>query len=64
MLSLTPIQDSPKNEICSDFCNEINSEIYLQTDLFQSAFPCMEEIRRQGKLCDVVLKVISTFFNI
>lgn len=31
--------------------------IFQQTDLFVSAFPCMEEIRRQGRLCDVVLKV-------
>ena len=39
---------------------ELNNEnvVYQQDDLFPSAFPVMEEIRRQGKLCDVVLKVL------
>lgn len=38
---------------------EMNNEsmVFQQNDLFPSAFPCMEEIRRQGRLCDVVLKV-------
>lgn len=38
---------------------EMNSEnlIFQQNDLFPSAFPLMADIRRQGKLCDVVLKV-------
>lgn len=38
---------------------EMNNEslVFQQNDLFPLAFPCMEEIRRQGKLCDVVLKV-------
>lgn len=31
--------------------------IFQQLDLFSSGFPMMEEIRRQGKLCDVTLKV-------
>lgn len=31
--------------------------MFQQTELFPAAFPVMEEIRRQGKLCDVVLKV-------
>lgn len=31
--------------------------IFQQLDLFSSGFPIMEEIRRQGKLCDVTLKV-------
>lgn len=31
--------------------------IFQQQELFPAAFPIMEEIRRQGKLCDVVLKV-------
>ena len=38
---------------------EMNSEnlIFQQNDLFPLAFPLMADIRRQGKLCDVVLKV-------
>lgn len=45
-------------------CKE-TSKVYQQSDLFTAAFPCMEEIRRQGKLCDVVLKVNpSTAINI
>lgn len=31
--------------------------IYKQDDLFSDSFPLMKEIRRQGKLCDVTLKV-------
>ena len=31
--------------------------VFQQLDLFTSGFPIMEEIRRQGKLCDVTLKV-------
>ena len=31
--------------------------IFQQLDLFSQGFPLMEEIRRQGKLCDVTLKV-------
>lgn len=34
--------------------------VFQQNDLFPSAFPIMADIRRQGKLCDVVLKVFST----
>lgn len=33
--------------------------VFVQ-DGIASAFPLMEEIRRQGKLCDVVLKITST----
>lgn len=38
---------------------EMNNEnlVFQQNDLFPSAFPIMADIRRQGKLCDVVLKV-------
>lgn len=38
---------------------EMNNEtlVFQQNDLFITAFPVMEEIRREGKLCDVVLKV-------
>lgn len=31
--------------------------IYKHEDLFGESFPLMKEIRRQGKLCDVTLKV-------
>lgn len=38
---------------------EMNNEnlVFQQNDLFPSAFPIMADVRRQGKLCDVVLKV-------
>jgi hypothetical protein len=41
---------------------EVNNEeniIFEQSDLFTVGFPIMEEIRRQGKLCDVTLEVRS-----
>lgn len=31
--------------------------VFQQSDLFTSSFPVMDEIRKQGKLCDVILKV-------
>lgn len=31
--------------------------IFQQDDLHVESFPLMKEIRRQGKLCDVTLKV-------
>ena len=31
--------------------------VYQQNDLFSQGYPVFEEIRRQGKLCDVTLKV-------
>lgn len=31
--------------------------IFQQLDIFAHGFSIMEEIRRQGKLCDVTLKV-------
>lgn len=44
---------------------EMNNEnlVFQQNDLFPSAFPIMADIRRQGKLCDVVLKV-SQFYTL
>lgn len=45
---------SPRNSY--EMSNE--SMVFQQNDLFPMAFPCMEEIRRQGRLCDVVLKVV------
>lgn len=40
--------------------NGLDDEKYVlfkQDDLFVESFPLMKEIRRQGKLCDVTLKV-------
>ncbi|XP_063222468.1 kelch-like protein 18 [Bacillus rossius redtenbacheri] len=37
--------------------------IFQQTDLFSQGFPIVEEIRRQGKLCDVTLKVDDESFS-
>ncbi|XP_066996449.1 kelch-like protein 18 isoform X2 [Anabrus simplex] len=37
--------------------------IFQQLDLFSQGFPLMEEIRRQGKLCDVTLVVESQSFS-
>lgn len=35
--------------------------IFKQDDLFSESFPIMKEVRRQGKLCDVTLKVHLIF---
>lgn len=43
---------SPKSTSENEEC-----VIFQQLDLFTQGFPIMEEIRRQGKLCDVTLKV-------
>lgn len=45
--------DSTRNVL--EMSNE--NLVFQQNDLFPSAFPIMADIRRQGKLCDVVLKV-------
>uniref|UniRef100_A0A1L8DM91 Kelch-like protein diablo n=1 Tax=Nyssomyia neivai TaxID=330878 RepID=A0A1L8DM91_9DIPT len=37
--------------------------LYKQEDLFSESFPLMREIRRQGKLCDVTLKVEDHSFS-
>ena len=37
--------------------NDEKYALFKQTDLFSESFPLMKEIRRQGKLCDVTLKV-------
>lgn len=37
--------------------------IFKQDDLFAESFPLMKEIRRQGKLCDVTLKVEEQSFS-
>lgn len=51
---------------CQGNMYEISNEslVFQQNDLFPSAFPMMEEIRRQGKLCDVVLKVYIVLENL
>ena len=38
--------------------------VFTANDLFQSAFPAMSEMRRDGKLCDVTVKVGGTHFNV
>lgn len=50
------VTENPRNLL------EMNNEnlVFQQNDLFPSAFPLMADIRRQGKLCDVVLKVNYT----
>lgn len=42
---------------CNLISDSNESVVFQQGELFPAAFPIMEEIRRQGKLCDVVLKV-------
>ncbi|CAG0883555.1 unnamed protein product [Darwinula stevensoni] len=37
--------------------NEPDMVVYQQKEFSTAAFPIMEEIRRQGKLCDITLKV-------
>lgn len=37
--------------------------IFKQDDLHSESFPLMKEIRRQGKLCDVTLKVRVVCFR-
>lgn len=37
--------------------------LFKQDDLFSESFPLMKEIRRQGKLCDVTLKVEDQSFK-
>ena len=37
--------------------------MFQQADLANSAFPVFEEIRKQGKLCDVTIKVDDKLFS-
>lgn len=37
--------------------------IFQQSDLASSAFPIMEDIRKQGKLCDITIKVEDNHFS-
>lgn len=50
---------------CSRNIYEMNNDsmVFQQNDLYSDAFPCMEDIRRLGKLCDVVLKVEDQAFS-
>lgn len=41
----------------SDGIDDEKYVIFKQDDLHLDSFPIMKEIRRQGKLCDVTLKV-------
>ena len=40
-----------------DLSDTSETTIFYQKDLFSSGFPMMENIRREGKLCDVTLTV-------
>ncbi|KAF2883825.1 hypothetical protein ILUMI_22356 [Ignelater luminosus] len=57
--------DAPPDVKCTRNICEMNNDtmLFQQSDLFSGAFPCMENIRRQGKLCDVVLKVDDQAFS-
>jgi kelch-like protein 18 len=39
-------------------------EVFQKNDLPKFAFPVFEDIRRQGKLCDVTLKVLSIHISL
>lgn len=61
---LRPLEAPPEVK-CSRNIYEMNNDsmVFQQSDLFSDAFPCMEDIRRLGKLCDVVLKVDDQAFS-
>lgn len=44
-------------------CTVEDCVVFQQLDLFSQGFPVMEEIRRQGKLCDVTIKVDDQSFT-
>lgn len=46
----------------SDGIEDDKYVIFKQDDLHLESFPIMKEIRRQGKLCDVTLKVGFAFY--
>ncbi|XP_043268337.1 kelch-like protein 18 isoform X2 [Venturia canescens] len=56
---------SPAGVIKSFNIEEENDKqfVFQQDDLFSQGFPLFEEIRRQGKLCDVTLKVDDQIFS-
>lgn len=55
--TVTPMSGN-SSEATRNFLEMNNGNlVFQQNDLFPSAFPVMADIRRQGKLCDVVLKV-------
>ncbi|RZC34144.1 kelch-like protein 18 [Asbolus verrucosus] len=65
MSSLRSITSPSCDQKCPRNVYEMNNEsmVFQQNDLFPLAFPCMEEIRRQGRLCDVVLKIDGQDFS-
>ena len=52
---------STKNKPCERDAED--TVIFKQHDLPSSAFPMISDIRRQGKLCDVTLKVRHEMLN-
>ncbi|XP_021704779.1 kelch-like protein 18 [Aedes aegypti] len=48
---------------CELGSDESSYELFKQDSLFAESFPLMKEIRRQGKLCDVTLKVDNHSFS-
>nr|XP_014094600.2 kelch-like protein 18 [Bactrocera oleae] len=58
--SFSSIMDLPDFGDCSDDHKYV---IYKHDDLFCESYPLMREIRRQGKLCDVTLKVEDQSFS-
>ena len=49
--------------MASDLANISTPVVFQQADLCSNAFPLMEEIRKQGKLCDVTIKVDDQSFS-
>lgn len=49
-----------KNMVAVEFNDCV---IFQETESYSSGFRHMEEIRRQGKLCDVILKVCTIYYE-
>ena len=50
--------------VMAESCNTSGGCVmFQQADLANNAFPVMEDIRKQGKLCDVTIKVDDKFFS-
>lgn len=56
MENVTNVEREP---VVFDRMSEDSVVRFLKEDLPKCAFPIFEDIRRQGKLCDVTLKVIN-----
>ncbi|XP_037945290.1 kelch-like protein 18 [Teleopsis dalmanni] len=50
-------------ELISESDDDQKFVIYKHEEMFSESFPCMKEIRRMGKLCDVTLKVDDQSFS-